>query len=123
MLMNLIIVWPKPFFFWISGSSSNSLLSSGATSINFGGQSIASSVTDLTGDSRDGCSNGGSTASLVSIESKSKNKFDTMDTLSPGNLKRRDPSGLSDISADSWPSDEVGGEITYHRWVIMRIII
>ncbi|CAG9762976.1 unnamed protein product [Ceutorhynchus assimilis] len=83
------------------GSSSNSLLSSGATSINFAGQSIASSVTDLS-----------STASLVSTESKR-----TMDTLLPGNLKRRDGSGLSDVSADSsWPSEEVGGEITYHRY-------
>ncbi|XP_066154646.1 uncharacterized protein fid isoform X1 [Euwallacea fornicatus] len=98
------------------GSSSNSLLSSGATSINFGGQSIASSVTDLTGESRDGCSNGGSTASLVSIESKGKNKLDNTDTLSPGHMKRRDPSGLSDISADSWPPDEIGGDITYHRY-------
>uniref|UniRef100_A0AAR5PKU7 Methyltransferase type 11 domain-containing protein n=1 Tax=Dendroctonus ponderosae TaxID=77166 RepID=A0AAR5PKU7_DENPD len=98
------------------GSSSNSLLSSGATSINFGGQSVASSVTDLTGDSRDGCSNGGSTASLTSTESKGKGKFDHMDTLSPGHLRRRDPSGLSDISADSWPADEIGGEITYHRY-------
>ncbi|KAL1505631.1 hypothetical protein ABEB36_005152 [Hypothenemus hampei] len=93
------------------GSSSNSLLSSGATSINFGGQSIASSVTDLTnGDSRDNGSNG-STASLVSIESKGKT-----DALSPGHLKKRDPSGLSDISVDSWPPNEIGGEITYHRY-------
>lgn len=95
----------------VSGSSSNSLLSSGATSINFGGQSIASSVTDLTG----GGSNGGSTASLISIESKGKGKDNNVDTLSPGHLKRRDPSGLSDISADSWPPDEIGGDITYHR--------
>ncbi|XP_050303328.1 uncharacterized protein LOC126741067 [Anthonomus grandis grandis] len=96
--------------------SSNSQLSSGATSINFGGQSIASSVTDLTGDSRDSCSNGGSTASLISVDSKSKTKPSVIDRLSPGNLKRRDPSGLSDVSADSWPSEEVGGEIIYHRY-------
>ncbi|KAF7287215.1 hypothetical protein GWI33_002036 [Rhynchophorus ferrugineus] len=95
----------------VSGSSSNSIISSGATSINFGGPSVASSVGDLSLDSKDSVSEAGSTASLISLESRHKNRLEVMDTL-----KRKDHSALSDISQDSLPSDDIGGEITYHRY-------
>ncbi|XP_060531304.1 uncharacterized protein LOC132704962 [Cylas formicarius] len=110
------------------GSSTNSVVSSVTTSINLG-PSVDSSTGDLSAESlhsKEGGSgvssaNCGSTASLVSLESRLnptfKNRLEgSPETLAKSALKRRDRSTLSDASQDSLPSDNVGGEITYHRY-------
>ncbi|KAJ8953797.1 hypothetical protein NQ318_006644, partial [Aromia moschata] len=118
------------------GSSTNSMLSSVATSLNFG-QSIEStdgfseSQKDTNSMSRysDG---GGSTASLAScpewktIKSRSsENRLAkeestlSLDSSAYSAARRRvadTKSMRSDASQDSLPTDNMGGEITYHRY-------
>lgn len=115
------------------------MISIAATSIN--GQSMEStdgSSDRGSGDSRKDtnsigrCSDGGSTASLAScpewkvIRSKTSEERSTKDisklseTSESSYGKKREKSGLnpslSDTSQESLPSDNVGGEITYHRY-------
>lgn len=80
------------------------------------GQSLESS------NSASHYSDGGSTASLASCPDWKtiKNRFSD-EQLVDGCLERkRDKSGLnplvSDVSQESLPSDNMGGEITYHRY-------
>ncbi|KAJ8927193.1 hypothetical protein NQ314_020469 [Rhamnusium bicolor] len=109
-------------------SSTNSMISSVATSINFG-QSIEStdgfSESQKDTNSMSRYSDGGSTASLAScpewktIKSRSENRLSKEDSsisLDSAYSKRRDKSILSDTSQDSLPTDNIGGEITYHRY-------
>ncbi|XP_063916101.1 uncharacterized protein Fid isoform X2 [Zophobas morio] len=108
------------------GSSTNSMISSVATSINFG-QSVESadgleSHKDTNSISR--YSDGGSTASLAScpewktIKSKPEERLSnsTVSLDSDSSKKREKATLLSDTSQDSLPSDNIGGEITYHRY-------
>lgn len=103
------------------------MISSVATSINFG-QSVESadgveSHKDTNSISR--YSDGGSTASLAScpewktIKSKTDERLSnsTVSLDSDSAKKRCEKSALlSDTSQDSLPSDNIGGEITYHRY-------
>jgi hypothetical protein len=102
------------------------MISSVATSINFG-QSVESadgleSHKDTNSISR--YSDGGSTASLAScpewktIKSKTEERLSNSTvSLESDSSKRREKSTLlSDTSQDSLPSDNIGGEITYHRY-------
>lgn len=118
-----------------TGSSTNSMVSSVATSINFG-QSIESSGDGGGGGGGGGVeshkdrtssisrySDGGSTASLASCPDwksvKARELTNSSASLESDSLERRhgDKSVLlSDNSQDSLPSDNVGGEITYHRY-------
>ncbi|EFA02468.1 hypothetical protein TcasGA2_TC008156 [Tribolium castaneum] len=108
------------------GSSTNSMISSVATSINFG-QSLESadgveSHKDTNSISR--YSDGGSTASLAScpewktIKPKTEERLSnsTVSLESDSSKKREKSTLLSDTSQDSLPSDNIGGEITYHRY-------
>lgn len=125
-------------------SSTNSILSSVATSINFGqsmestdGNSESQKDTNSISRYSDG---GGSTASLVSSSNcppewkTPKTKSDshqqlTKDasclslestysstTTTTNNKRLRERSLISETSQDSLPSDNIGGEITYHRY-------
>lgn len=104
------------------------MISSVATSINFG-PSVESadgveSHKDTNSISR--YSDGGSTASLAScpewkmIKSKATDdhlSHSTVSLESDSSKRRSDKSTLlSDTSQDSLPSDNIGGEITYHRY-------
>lgn len=115
-------------FVFLAGSSTNSMISSVATSINFG-PSVESadgieSHKDTNSISR--YSDGGSTASLAScpdwkmIKSKATDdhlSHSTVSLESDSSKRRGDKSTLlSDTSQDSLPSDNIGGEITYHRY-------
>ncbi|KAJ8984420.1 hypothetical protein NQ317_012483 [Molorchus minor] len=112
------------------GSSTNSMLSSVATSLNFG-QSVEStdglseSQKDTSSMSR--YSDDGSTASLAScpewktIKGRTGDdgrllKDDSTVSLDSTYCKKRDKSIISDVSQDSLPTDNMGGEITYHRY-------
>ncbi|CAH1174227.1 unnamed protein product [Phaedon cochleariae] len=106
------------------GSSTNSMVSSVATSINFG-PSIESndgysgeSHKDTNSMSRH--SDGGSTASLNSFPDwKAARRPDSKaeSTLSLDSPRRQETKGLiSETSEDSLPTDNMGGEITYHRY-------
>lgn len=102
------------------------MISSVATSINFG-QSVESadgleSHKDTNSISR--YSDGGSTASLAScpewktIKPKTEERLSnsTVSLESDSSKKREKSTLLSDTSQDSLPSDNIGGEITYHRY-------
>lgn len=115
------------------GSSPNSMISSVTTSLHFG-HSIEStegfsdkgssdSHKDTNSFSR--YSDGGSTASLASCpEWKTiKNKLapersasEDKTELSQASSGKRKEKSLSDTSQESLPSDNMGGEITYHRY-------
>ncbi|XP_031335525.1 uncharacterized protein LOC116165326 isoform X2 [Photinus pyralis] len=118
------------------GSSSNSIISSVATSVHFGlsiesndgisEKGSSDSHKDTSSISR--YSYGGSTASLVSCPewTVTRAKFSEEQCLLP--VKKADVSvgktkdksslnqSLSDTSQESLPSDNMGGAITYHRY-------
>ncbi|KAK4886471.1 hypothetical protein RN001_002742, partial [Aquatica leii] len=121
------------------GSSSNSIISSVATSVHFGlsmestdgisEKGSSDSHKDTNSISR--YSDGGSTASLVSCPEWTmlKNRLPEEQCLIPDNIsqrketnlsKNKEKSGmnpsLSDTSQESLPSDNMGGAITYHRY-------
>ncbi|KAF5272459.1 hypothetical protein FQR65_LT04927 [Abscondita terminalis] len=122
------------------GSSSNSIISSVATSVHFGlsmestdgisekGSSDSHKDTNSISRYSDG---GGSTASLVSCPEWTmlRNKLPEEQSLIPDSIlqrkeaslgKNKEKSGmnpsLSDTSQESLPSDNMGGAITYHRY-------
>lgn len=114
---------------YFAGSSTNSMVSSVATSINFG-QSMEStdgnSESQKDTNSMSRYSDGGSTASLASCpewKSKTRNgsprlgkEASSLSLESTYSSKRHDKSLMSETSQDSLPSDNIGGEITYHRY-------
>ncbi|KAJ8922695.1 hypothetical protein NQ315_007728 [Exocentrus adspersus] len=109
------------------GSSTNSMVSSVATSINFGPSTestdgLSESQKDTNSTSR--YSDRGSTASLAScpewktIKTRSDvlSREDSTASLESAYSKKRDKAMLSDTSQESLPTDNIGGEITYHRY-------
>ncbi|KAF2905980.1 hypothetical protein ILUMI_00211 [Ignelater luminosus] len=121
------------------GSSSNSVISSVATSVHFGlsmestdgisEKGSSDSHKDTSSISR--YSDGGSTASLVSCpewtvfrnklpEENSEIKIQQKREINSVGKINKDKSGLnpslSDTSQESLPSDNIGGAITYHRY-------
>ncbi|KAG5898635.1 hypothetical protein JTB14_021009 [Gonioctena quinquepunctata] len=109
------------------GSSTNSMISSVATSINFGPSiestdGFSESQKDTNSMSRH--SDGGSTASLNSCPDwknpkKPENRLSKEESslsLDSAYSKRQEKSLISDTSQDSLPTDNMGGEITFHRY-------
>lgn len=88
--------------------------------------SITSNYSNNSSINSSRCSDGGSTASLASCpEWKTVKKSDnlskanssiSLETTSSNTSKRREKTIVSDTSQDSLPSDNIGGEITYHRY-------
>lgn len=104
------------------------MVSSVATSLNFGQSTestdgLSESQKDTNSISR--YSDRGSTASLASCpewkttKSRSDNRLcreDSIASLESAYSKKRDKAILSDTSQESLPTDNIGGEITYHRY-------
>lgn len=98
------------------------MVSSVCTSLN--SHSIESGDSDSHKDcssSTSRCSDGGSTASLASCpEWKTIKNSKSGDNKTVYCKSKREKSGLnpslSDTSQESLPSDNIGGEITYHRY-------